>query len=184
MAKSDYKRARLPYHFGVVPQEVLRSRGWIDLPPNAVKLAMALVAQYTGKNNGRLCPSVEALSNAGYSMSKRTAIDAKRALLECPWCLLTRQGCAPRTADWVGFTWWKLDYERSMNIGPRDFPYLNFVEMKLADPNTGRGPPPKTLQGVQKLHPTPPKRAPGGAEITPLGVFGGGGGVQKLHHAT
>lgn len=161
---SREKHGAIPYTFAAVPQEVLRSREWIELPPSAVKLALFLVSTYTGKNNGRLCPSWEALRNAGYGMSKRTAIDAKRALLECEWCVQTRQGHAPRTTDWVGFTFWRLNWVKEMDIGPREFPYLNFVKLQQADPNTGRGPQPKTFGGVQKLHLNPSKEGLRGAE--------------------
>lgn len=167
MAKRDFKGASIPYQFAAIPMEILRSPEWVALPPSAAKLAMALVGQYTGKNNGRLCPSVEALQSVGYTMSKHTAIDAMRALVGCEWCFVTRQGRPPRTATWIGFTWWKLDWLKDMDIQPREFPYLNFAKPQIADPNHGRGPPPKTVSVVQKLHHGPRKQGLRSAEIAP-----------------
>lgn len=168
MAKRDFKGASISYQFAAIPMEVLRSPEWVALPPSAAKLAMALVGQYTGKNNGRLCPSVEALQGAGYTMTKPTVIAATRALLECEWCFLTRQGRPPRTTTWIGFTWWKLDWLKDMDIQPREFPHLNFAKPKMADPNHGRGPPPKLISEVKKFDLDPSKQALRGKETLPI----------------
>jgi hypothetical protein len=137
VARSDYRKGALPYHFVVIPKDVLRSAEWQRLIPSARVLVFDLMAQYTGTNNGRLCPSWKVMQRCGWK-SENTLIPAKRALLDCSFAVLTRQGHAPRTADWIGLTWWKLDWERSMDIGPRDFPYLNFIKVAPTDPNTGR----------------------------------------------
>jgi len=169
VARRDERYRGISFPFAAIPIEVLRSPQWIALPPSAVKLAMALAAQYTGRNNGKLCPAFEALANAGYTTSKPTLISAKRALFECDWCVQTRQGHAPRTADWVGFTWWKLDWEKSMDIEPRQFPYLNFIKAQIADPNRGRGEAPKTVGGVKNLYRSPSNQGFGGKETKPMG---------------
>ncbi len=97
---------------------------------------MDLAAQYTGKNNGRLCPSYLVMQASGW-VSKATLQRARDALLTASFVMLTRKGHPPRTVDWVAFTWWKLDWERSMDghIDPSRFPYLNFVKLADADPN-------------------------------------------------
>lgn len=159
MSKKDFKGVRIEYQFAAIPIEVLRSAEWIALPPNACKLVFALVSQYTGKNNGRLCVAWEAMQPRGFK-SKHTLIAAKRALLECSFVVHTRMGKKPRTADWVAFTWWRLDWEKSMDIPARGFPYLNFVQLHV----TKLGDPSKTLREVQKLHATIKKGLPGGAE--------------------
>jgi hypothetical protein len=161
MAKRDYKKGGIPFTFAALPMDVIRSEQWQALSHGARALAIDLMAQYTGKNNGRLCPSFEAMERHGWK-SKHTLIAAKRALLECPFVVLTRKGHPPRTADWIAFTWWPLNWEPSMDIGPKSLPYLNFVRVERRDPNTGRA-----LSEVQKLHHKPQKTAPGGAETAP-----------------
>lgn len=169
MSKSDYKRTKISFQFAAVPIDVLRSQEWIDLPPNAVKLAMALMSQYTGANNGKLCPGIEAVQRLGFR-SRTTLANAKEALLACPFVFVTRKGRPPDTPEWVGFTWWKLNWEKAMDIDPREFPYLNFIKLGIKDPNTGRGPPPKIISLVQKQDTYPQKRASTCPETGHIGV--------------
>ncbi|MFL9670463.1 hypothetical protein WIX39_026270 [Variovorax sp. AB1(2024)] len=161
---SKYKKGQISYDFAAVPSLVLRSAEWNSLPPNAQKLAFNLMAQYTGKNNGRLCPAFEAVKDFGCPgnwKSETTLIAAKRALLEASFVVHTRQGHAPRTSDWIGFTWWRLDWEKSMDIEPRGFPYLNFLPLPKGAP--------KTLPALQKLEVNPSKQAPGPTETVVRG---------------
>lgn len=137
MGKRDYGKGSLPFQFVAVPREVLTMSEFQRLPSSAKALMLDLMGQYTGKNNGRLCPAFEVMRRYGWC-SKGTLQRAKLALLEAPFAVQTRKGHPPRTVDWVGFTWWKLDYEGSMDLEPRSFPYLNFQRMKRADPNSGR----------------------------------------------
>lgn len=170
MPRSDYHRGATPYQFVAVPKDVLLSAEWCSLSASARVLALDLMAQYTGKNNGRLCPAFEPMKRVGWR-SENTLIRAKRALLECSFAIQTRQGHPPRTTDWIGFTWWKLDWERSMDIGPRDFPYLNFVTVKRIDPNSGRDAlRAKTLSVLPKWQDCPRKGAPGPAKSAGLEV--------------
>ncbi|HYC42358.1 MAG TPA: hypothetical protein VEB70_05165 [Noviherbaspirillum sp.] len=166
MAKRDHVRGALPFHFAAVPLDVIRSKEWRGLPHSARALAVDLISQYTGKNNGRLCPAFEVMKAYGWA-SKRTLIDAKRALVECPFVVLTRKGHPPRTAEWIAFTWWKLDYEKSMDVDPKAFPYLNFLSVERIDPNQGRSPPEKSNPVVQKLYRYDEKKALRGAETAP-----------------
>lgn len=136
MAKRDYGKGALPYEFVAVPKRVLAMSEFQLLPSGAKALLFDLMAQYNGKNNGRLCPAFEVLQRSGWS-SKGTAFRAKLALVDAPFVVLTRKGHPPRTCEWIGFTWWKLDYEKSMDIDPRAFPYLNFQRASV-DPNEGR----------------------------------------------
>ncbi|KQP35860.1 hypothetical protein [Pseudorhodoferax sp. Leaf274] len=142
MARKNYQKGQLPFDFVAVPKDILRSSEWHALAPSAMRLAFDLMAQYSGKNNGRLCPSFEAMQRCGWR-SETTLIKAKRELLECSFVVHTRRGHRPHTADWLAFTWWKLDWEQSMDIGPRGFPYLNFVRLEVATA--------KTIPVLQKL---------------------------------
>ena len=146
---TKYKKGQLPYEFVALPKAIVTSSEWRAMSPSAMRLALDLMAQYTGKNNGRLNPSFTAMEKLGWR-SETTLIKAKRALLECSFVVHTRQGHAPHTSDWVAFTWWRLDWEKSMDIEPRGFPFLNFVKLTA---------PEKTLPALQKLEATPPKRA-------------------------
>ena len=147
MAARDYKKGAIPYAFKVVPDAVLDMQEYINLPFSAKALMLDLARQYSGKNNGRLCPGFQAMQRRGWT-STHTLIRAKQALLNAPFAVLTRKGHPPRTQEWVGFTWWKLDYDKSMEIDPRHFPYLNFALIPV----------------VLKQHHGRPKQAPGGAE--------------------
>lgn len=137
MSKRDYRKGKLSFPFVALPIEIIRSDEWLNLPPNARVLAIDLMSQYTGRNNGRLCPGFPVMRKYGWK-SKETLIKAKKALLDCSFVVQTRIGHAPRTAEWIGFTWWDLDYDKSMDIRPQGFPYLNFVIATKLDPNEGR----------------------------------------------
>ena len=187
MAKRDYRAGNLPFPFVPIPREVLRGEEWAQLPPAACKLALDLAAQYTGKNNGRLTTAFEALQRVGWA-SKTTVIKAKAALMKTTFVMLTRKGHAPRTAEWVGFTWWKLDWHESMDISAKGWPYLNFMPALTTakiDPNK-RGEPPQEKRVVRSRNWTDRPRKPpsSGTETGPMDGFEATSSVQKLDHAT
>lgn len=167
MAKTDFRKGQLPFQFVPLPKDVLASPEYQGLPTSAKALMLDLMGQYTGKNNGRLCTAFEAMKRCGWT-APNTLTRAKRALLECPFAMLTRKGHPPRTAEWVGFTWWKLDWHESMDIGPRGFPYLNFVPVRSIDPNEGRDAAKKSDRVVQKLYRCDPISALRGTETVPM----------------
>ena len=177
---NKHKKGEIAYTFAAMPVEVLQSEEWQNLPPSAIKLAMDLVAQYTGGNNGRLCPAFEVMQRAGWA-SRTTLIAAKRALIECSFVIHTRQGKAPRTSDWVGFTWWKLNWEKSMDIEPKGWPHLNFMSVKPKDQGRSFPAPQKTLRGVQKLDRSSPKQPPGRTETGPMEASKTDLSIQKLY---
>lgn len=136
--RSNFKKGQIAYQFVAVPKMVLTSPGWLEMPHSARALALDLAGQYTGKNNGRLTAAFEAMQRVGWT-SKGTLHRAKKALQDAPFVLLTRKGHAPRTAEWYGFTWWPLNFDPSMDVDPRQFPYLNFLAAApRIDPNEGR----------------------------------------------
>jgi hypothetical protein len=147
--------------------QVIRSADWQALPSSTKALAIDLMGQYSGRNNGRFSPSFVVMKRCGWT-SKATLIAAKRALLDCSFVMLTRKGHPPRTAESIAFTWWELDYEKSMDIDPKRFPYLNFIKMEQADPNNGRGKPPaKSHRVIHKLNDDLGKTDAGGTETEP-----------------
>lgn len=141
MARNEHRKGALPYQFVPIPKLILASSEWQALSCSARVLALDLMGQYTGKNNGRLTPSYEVMRRCGWT-SRSKLLRAKQALLKCSFAIRTRTGHPPSTAEWIAFTWWKLNYDDSMDpaIDPRDFPYLNFLSVESAriDPNQGR----------------------------------------------
>ena len=97
MSKSEHRKGDLSFEFVAIPKLILTSDEWRFLPPSAIKLAIDLAAQHTGKNNGRLTPAFEAMKRCGWS-SKGTLARAKAALLDTSFTVRTRKGHAPRTA--------------------------------------------------------------------------------------
>lgn len=184
MSRNEYRKGALPFDFVPLPKAVLNSAEWCALPFGARILAIDLAAQYTGKNNGRLTPAFEVMQRCGW-VSKGTLIRAKKALLKASFVVLTRKGHAPRTAEWVGFTWWRLNYEGSMDVDPKYFPYLNFQTVQSAriDPNRGRESAtgrhfPRSRNGTDGS----PKGALGGTRTGPIGSQDGELLVSKQDH--
>ncbi len=139
MAKRDHRKGALQFRFVAIPVPVLESAAYRELPDSARSLLIDLLMQFSGKNNGRLCTSYVAMQRYGWT-SKSKLERAKAALLQAPFILITRRGRPPNTAEWVGVTWFQLDYERSMDLMPRDWPLNNFqtIESGAIDPNPGR----------------------------------------------
>lgn len=149
MAKRDYRKGQTEYSFVAIPLDVLRSDEYVSLGDAAKGLMMDLCEQYSGGNNGRLTPSWTVMRRRGWHQHK--LIRAKRELLQTSFCIMTRKGKAPQTAEWIGFTWWRLNYHRTMEVDPARWPYLNFMAVSNAriDPNQGRE---KLIRGVPKQH--------------------------------
>lgn len=186
MAKRDYKKGAIQYEFYPLPKAVINSEEYIRLPPAAKVLLVDLMAQYTGGNNGRLWPGFEALQRRGWS-SKATLNAAKKALLQCSFVVLTRKGHPPKTAEWIGFTWWELNYERTMDIDPRSFPHLNFMNIKKAsiDPNNGRESTIRKINPVvQKLYRSPAREQYASTETVPIDSNEAALSVQNLYHCS
>lgn len=139
MSRRKYRKGDIQYKFIAIPTDVLGSQEYITLSASAKALLMDLCVQYTGGNNGRLTPSWTAMERRGWR-SKGTLAKAKRELLETSFCIVTRKGKAPQTAEWIGFTWWKPNYHKTWEINPAKWPYLNFMTPDNAriDPNEGR----------------------------------------------
>lgn len=139
MARSDHRKGELNFPFVAIPKAILQGQDWPRMSARAIKLMLDLMAQYTGRNNGRLSPSWEAMQRCGWT-SRDQLWKAKSELLGVPWAIETRKGRPPSTSAWVGFTWWPLHWHESMDVGPRDWPMLNFVSLADAriDPNEGR----------------------------------------------
>lgn len=139
MAKRDHRKGALPFKFVAIPVPVLESPEYRALPDAARSLLIDLLMQFTGKNNGRVSTSFVAMQRYGWT-SKSKLERAKAALLQAPFVLVTRRGRPPSTSEWVGVTWLPLDFDRTMDVDPRSWPYMNFqtIEAGAIDPNHGR----------------------------------------------
>lgn len=162
MAKRSHARGSISYEFIALPKLMLDSDEWQRLTFRGRALALDLMRQYTGKNNGRFAPGFEVMRRVGWA-SKDQLAKARNELLDCSFAIRTRMGHPPRTAEWIGFTWWRLDWHQSMDITPTSWPYMNFVtvESSQIDPNEGR----VKLNGETHSVPRstgryPPKKAP------------------------
>lgn len=183
MSKRNYRSGKIPFEFVPIPRIVLRSEQYAELPHSAKALLLDLAAQYTGKNNGRLCVAFEALRASGWN-SKHALLRAKRALLACSFAIQTRRGHAPKTAEWIGFTWWQLHYEPSMDVDPKHWPYCNFrtVAACAIDPNTRPDSSDKKLLSVvPNQHRYPSNNVPIGAETAPINGCNANLSVPKQH---
>lgn len=121
------KRGSIDYAFIAIPKALITSSVWQELPHAVRALTFDLAGLYTGSNNGRLSVSWVAMSRCGW-VSKDTLLRAKKGLLETEFAVLTRKGHPPRTDEWIGLTWWKLDYHSSMDVDPKVWPYCRFLD--------------------------------------------------------
>jgi hypothetical protein len=77
--------------FNGIPRAVMLNEDYRQLPGNAVKLLMAIVHQYRGRNNGDLNAAYSVMSEWGFN-SKQTLSNALQALLKSGLIHKTRQG--------------------------------------------------------------------------------------------
>lgn len=142
MARSDHRKRAVGYPFIAVPVAVLTSDEWAGMSQRSRVLMLDLAGQYGGRNNGRLCPAFTAMQRSGWT-SKDQLRKARDELLETPFAVRTRMGHPPSTPEWVGLTWWKLDWHQSMDIAPTGWPLMAFaMKQAVIDPNEGRKRPP------------------------------------------
>lgn len=168
MPANSYRKGAIPYGFVAVPKDMLKRPEYQALPSAAKSLMFDLADQYSGKNNGRLCPSFEAMRRYGWT-SKSKLVRAKAELLKCPFVIQTRIGHPPRTAEWLGLTWWKLDWGEGMEIRPQGWPYLNFAT---------------AIPVVPKQDRWSAKSAPGGSDSGPMKGRIRTSSVPNQDHAT
>jgi len=77
--------------FNGIPRIVIHSKDYKNLPGNAVKLLMAIIHQYRGRNNGDLTAAYSVMKRWGFN-SKQTLSNAINALLGAGLIVRTRTG--------------------------------------------------------------------------------------------
>ena len=94
--------------FVAVFKSVLYSPAFVALSKTERALLIEFMAQYTGKNNGRLLCSVKKLKSRGFTSSD-TLYRAKKVLLAAGFIFETVKGHRPNWASWYALTWRPLD---------------------------------------------------------------------------
>ena len=91
LSRERVKGRKTKGRFLALPASVVDSDDYKSLSGNAVKLLMALLYQYRGKNNGDLSAAYTIMKGMGF-VSKDTLQRAKNELLEKQLIIQTREG--------------------------------------------------------------------------------------------
>lgn len=121
--------------FAAIPKSVLFSPVYVSLSKVERALLLDLVAQYNGRNNGRLLCSVTKLRNRGFTSSD-TLHRAKKVLLEAGFIYETVMGHRPNWASWYALTWRPLDSSDRYDPGVTDdFRYYGYQRYLTINPD-------------------------------------------------
>lgn len=160
MGRRD-KRARATGRLGVqrgeryclLPVEVLESEAWASLPGNAVKVCIALAAQYSGVNNGRLTLPLSAAKTLGVR-SKGSLMRGLEELEERGLIEVTKQGgLPPLGCSWYALGWRQIDADASICLVAK--PATNaWVRWMPGPHHARRAPPRKRLSNGTTAGPT------------------------------
>jgi hypothetical protein len=123
-SKNRYKDAQQRREAGgfiALPHAVIRSTMFHRLSAHAVKLLMALLAQYRGDNNGDLAMTWNMLKDKGW-FSRDTLNKASKELLKGEWIIVSRRGGRNR-ASLYAITFYAVDECRGkLDIRPTGSP--------------------------------------------------------------
>jgi hypothetical protein len=123
MSRKHPKRRRMREHFAMLPDQVFTSEACRTLPHSALRVLLALCAQYRGRNNGDLALTWATCRPYGIN-SKWQLADALAMLLERGLIQKTRQGGKkPLGPCLYSLTWLPIDecggkLEVSMSMTP------------------------------------------------------------------
>lgn len=104
--------------FSILPHVVLTSPGWLKAGHTARSLFPDLLMTYTGKNNGKLTATQEAMSAKGWR-SPSVLCQAIKELVSCGLLLETRKGGFPNKTSWYALTFLDLDQTEGLDIDPK-----------------------------------------------------------------
>lgn len=137
--------------FAMLPDAVLRSPEYHQLPGGAVRVLLALAAQYNGNNNGNLCAALTVVRNYGLNSSDTVSTNLRR-LEQASLIVRTRDGMfcgGASTCALFALTWRPIDAcpGKRLTVAPTDKPLRSFQPATLAkrpvrksertDPETG-----------------------------------------------
>jgi len=92
-----------------LPYSMINHPNFQKLKPVAIKMLLALFAQYNGENNGDFCASTKYLWQRGWNSNQqmKKGLDL---LLEQGWIEMTRQGHLPNVCNLYAVTWRKINH--------------------------------------------------------------------------
>ena len=105
--------------FAAIPKSVLYSPVFVALNKVERSLLFEFMAQYNGRNNGRLLCTTKKLKNRGFTSSD-VLHRAKKVLIEAGMIYETVQGHRPNWASWYALTWRPLDEHERYDPGVED----------------------------------------------------------------
>jgi hypothetical protein len=114
-------RQKIKGRFLALPDSLIESRQFVELPHASRTLLILIARQYWGSNNGRLVATPKYLSRYAW-VSNQSTTRCLRQLVGAGLIYQTRIGGRPNKAAWYGITWRELDYDRDMDIERKAFP--------------------------------------------------------------
>lgn len=123
--------------FVALPHSVLLSEEYHNLPGGAVRLLIALAAQYNGRNNGDLSAALSVVRRFGLNSADTVSANLKR-LETLGLIVRTRDGLfcgGASTCALYALTWKQIDQcpGKHLSIPPTDRPYRTFHPAKFAE---------------------------------------------------
>ena len=114
--------------FLMLPHALLKNPKFAALSSSAVKLLLDIAAQFNGKNNGDLSAAWKTMKPKGWK-SETTLGKAKAELLEAGFIAETRKGRLPNVCGLYGVTWFEINSNPKLDLGPEGFPYGAWAEL-------------------------------------------------------
>lgn len=122
--------------FTAIPFDLFSSKGFKALSVEARALLLEVIGQYRGDNNGDLTPSIYVVGES-LKWGKTRHAKAVAELRESRLIQITRYGKAGSsgiTELWA-LSWLPLDYDRKMDIAPKDFKRFLYRDLPTINPN-------------------------------------------------
>lgn len=107
--RRKFKNRKIDGGFCAVPHAVQDSANWRNASPNAIKLLLAILRSYTGKNNGDLCAAFSIMKKYGWS-SQATLDWGIKELIHYGFIEKTRQGDLTKKPSLYAITWYSIDH--------------------------------------------------------------------------
>lgn len=136
-----YKKGELEALGGFVgvPYDVFSSKDFKGLSVEAKALLFEVVGQYRGDNNGDLTPSFYVVG-AALKWGKPRHTKAVAELRASRLIQVTREGqrgSSGITELWA-LSWFGLDYDRKLDISPKDFKRFWYRDLPKVNPNAAQ----------------------------------------------
>lgn len=122
--------------FVAVPHDVFASKDYKGLSVEAKALLLEVMAQYRGDNNGDLTPSFYVVGKA-LGWGKPRHAKAVAELRTTRLIQVTREGQRGSNgiAELWALSWFGLDYDRKLDISPKDYKRFWYRDLPKINPN-------------------------------------------------